>query len=157
MSGFMAMTYRNQLSNEVVVSCPCNIQVDESIQNLGPIKSCVCESWKAAPTSNIKVSISFRMSWSERTFPSSEALSSKSRSGNRFPVFVCSEKNLIAFALHCFNYVSSRTNSCFLVVDFNISFFLQNFSSIVYHLKWGSDKLKQFYALMTHNIDRLLQ
>ncbi len=85
------------------------------------------------------------MSWFERTFPSSEALSSKSRSGNRFPVFVCSEKYLIA--LHCFNCVSSRTNSCFLVVDFNISFFLQHFSSVVYHLKWGG----KFQAILRLN------
>ena len=46
-------------------------------------------------TSNMKVSISCRMSWSERTFPSSEALISKSRSGNRFSVFSFEVENVM--------------------------------------------------------------
>ncbi len=46
-------------------------------------------------TSNMKVSISCRMSWFERTFPSSEALISKSRSGKRFSMFSFAVENVM--------------------------------------------------------------
>ena len=65
-------------------------------------------------TSNMKVSISCRMSWFERTFLSSEALISKSRSSDRFSVFSFAMETCKVFKSFSVTYVFQFRLICML-------------------------------------------